>query len=206
LAQSIADCLGHRALGQQLLFPHEEPQTQICQHWRRALLRRLQTFRDESVPDLPLDCIERTHQLDRFPRDLRSSFLRLDDFATQVCPTSGTRDLVARNDAVVAAISVRKQYLTIVFQKVLRPVTAPVEREVKRVVPESTRSSGLSVHFGAATCIDGPARVGRGSAQCPERHHGTENESSPPRRITAAEAPDPAAQSATDSNARGVFP
>ena len=68
------------------------------------------------------------------PRNLRSGFLRLDHLASQVRPASCTRDLVARNDAVVAAVSVCKKNLPVILQEILRSVASPIQGKVEDVV------------------------------------------------------------------------
>ena len=78
--------------------------------------------------------VKSTHQLDRFPRDLGSGLFRVDHLSSHVRPTSCARDLVARNDAVVAAVSVCKKNLPIILQKILRSIATAIQREVEDVV------------------------------------------------------------------------
>ena len=121
-------------MGSNCSFQAKKLFAQLGQQRRRLLLTQLQALFHGSIFALPLDRIERTHPLYRFPRDLRSGLLRIDHFSSHVRPTSGARDLVAGHHTVVAAVGVGKQNLMIILQKILRPVAAAIQREVEDVV------------------------------------------------------------------------
>ena len=63
-----------------------------------------------------------------------AAFSGIDHFSLHVCPPSGTRDLVARDDAVVTALSVCKKNLPVILQKILRSVASSIQREVEDAI------------------------------------------------------------------------
>jgi hypothetical protein len=95
-------------LGSNCSFPLEELLPQLRQHRRRLFLSHFEPRHCGKILGLLFYCVEFAHQVYRFPHYLGSCFFRFDYLSPHVRPTSGTRDLVARNDAVVAAVSVCK--------------------------------------------------------------------------------------------------
>ncbi len=100
---------------QQLLFPSEEFILQVSQHRRRVGLAQFQPCIRGQVFAAVFHGIQRTHQLDRIPRDLGSRLLGLYNLSARVRPAPGARDLVAGDHAVVAAIAIGQQDLPVIF-------------------------------------------------------------------------------------------